>query len=44
VDSVSIFNIPFLIKNMFQILGLPYKHPDEAEEGIVVVTWYFSGI
>jgi hypothetical protein len=41
VDSVSIFNIPFLIKNMFQILRLPYKHPDEAEEWIVVVTQYF---
>jgi hypothetical protein len=41
VDSVSVFNIPFLIKNMFQILCLPYKHPDEAEEWIVVVKWYF---
>jgi hypothetical protein len=38
VDSVSILNITFLIKN---ILCFPYKLPDEAEVWIGVVTWYF---
>ena len=45
LQTVLVFSFYFrhsiFSKNMFQILLVPYKHPDEVVEWIVAVIWYF---